>query len=106
MRTFTEQALRRVFFAIPEGRECAVHQSELSKRLGLTPQALKDAVRQLRTEYGAVFSSQCGYWRSESREEFEEFIRFQQAQARSRLATLNRMKRHWEAFEGQQSLKF
>lgn len=102
---YTEQTLQAVLKAIPEGRESAIHQAKLAQQLDMHPQTLKACIRQLRRDYGGIIcSSAIGYWRSTSRKEIAAFLNMQEGQAKTRLATIKRMREFLKIPEGQLDL--
>lgn len=91
---FSENTLKMVLHAIPTGKENAIHLEELSQRLDMHPQAIKECIKELRRQYGAVFSGSNGYWTSDSQEECENFIRMMKRQAISRLKSIRLMEQN------------
>lgn len=104
MQKYTEQTLQAVLEAVPEGEENAIHQRELAQLLNVHPNVLKACIRQIRKEYGIICSGNKGYWRSVKRDEIAAFLRMQEAQALSRLATIKRMRADLKIPEGQRNL--
>lgn len=103
MERYTEQTLQKVFAAIPSGKENAIHQTELARRLNMSPQRVKKCIHELRKQHGNILSSAVGYWVSNDKAELEIYARMQRSQGIARLATIKSTMQSIKECEGQLS---
>ena len=90
--------------AIPVGKNNAIHQQELAKRLHITPAEVKQLVRTARQQGLQILSGVQGYWFAENESEKKEFVNIMHKQAFSRLRTANPIKNTISDNDGQISI--
>lgn len=76
---------------IPIGKESAIHLNDLARKLGVSCETVKDAVRSARHEGAAIISGIEGYWISEDAEEYKKCTAMISKQAFTRLNTVRKM---------------
>lgn len=69
---------------LPVGKENAIHQADLGKKLGVSPAAAKRMVRKARQAGMEILSGSEGYWLPQDNTERIAFKRLMQKQAISR----------------------
>lgn len=96
--------LDRLECIIPKGKENAIHQEELARRLGTTADNAKKLVRLARAQGLQILSGKCGYWIAENDAEKSEFVNLMRAQAFSRLRSAKPIRNTLNNISGQISL--
>ena len=94
----------RLKSAIPVGKNNAIHQQELAKRLRITPADVKQLVRTARQQGLQILSGVQGYWFAENESEKKEFVNIMHKQAFSRLRTATPIKNTISDNDGQISI--
>lgn len=89
---------------IPIGKENAIHQEELAKRLSVKPAVAKLMVRQARQQGLEICSGTQGYWLAENDIERKEFVNMMRKQALSRLKSAKPINSTLNTINGQISL--
>lgn len=89
---------------IPRGKENAIHQKELSKRLHLKDSATKLVIHKAREQGLEIISGNCGYWFAENDEEKQAFVNMMRRQAISRFKSVKAIKSTLETMQGQISV--
>lgn len=89
---------------LPIGKENAIHQADLGKKLGVSPAAAKNMVRMARREGVQILSGTEGYWLPKDDIEKKEFVSLMRKQALSRLVSSKPVKRALNETKGQLNL--
>lgn len=90
--------------AIPVGKNNAIHQQELAKRLRITPADVKQLVRKARQQGLQIISGVQGYWFAENESEKKEFVNSMHKHAFSLFKTVTPIKNTISDNDGQISI--
>ncbi len=86
---------------IPIGKENAIHQKELSEKLGVKPAMVKRMVQDARRVGVGICSGTEGYWFAKDDIEKQAFIRLLRKQAVARLTTVKPINDTLNTIKGQ-----
>jgi len=90
---------------IPKGKDNAIHQAELAKRLNVSPDIAKKVVRLARESGEQILSAGCGYWYATNDEEKRAWCLSMRRQALTRLVSSKSIRSSISPIDGQMSLE-
>lgn len=105
MSILNRDILESLMLNIPKGKHNAIHQKELSEKLGVKPAKVKRMVQEAR-QRGLldILSGKEGYWIADNDQERKAFETMLRKQAITRLKTTKPIRDNLKSYKGQISL--
>lgn len=92
-----EDRFEKLLCVLPDQRENSVSMKELSRRLELSPREVRQFVLDARKVGLPILSDEYGYWKSEDKEELEEYVYRRRNVAKTIFSYTQRMKKRRES---------